>query len=306
MITLFSIPRAFNGHIETIQRNAVTSWTLLEPRPEIILFGGDEGTKETAAEFRLRHVPQVACNDYGTPLLSDLFGKAQELATYDILGYVNADIILMSDFMDAIRRVSRPKRRFLVVGQRWEIEINNPLDFRSGWEEGLRSLVAGKGKLQSQAAMDYFIFPRGMWGEIPPFAIGRTIWDNWLCYRARALSVPVIDATESVMIVHQNHDYAHLPRGKIDAWEGPEAQRNSQLAGGWAHVFTLQDASHKLPPNGRPRLILEQSYVKRHLETIPMLYPYAAQPVRLLRAFIRLSRPARMAVRRYLSSRRSI
>jgi len=37
--------------LPTIQRNAIASWTRLDPRPEIFLFGEEEGTRELAGEI---------------------------------------------------------------------------------------------------------------------------------------------------------------------------------------------------------------------------------------------------------------
>ena len=67
-LTLLSTPKAFTGIFEVIQRNAITSWTRLDPRPDIILFGDDAGTAELCAELGLRHVPDVRTTDLGTPL----------------------------------------------------------------------------------------------------------------------------------------------------------------------------------------------------------------------------------------------
>ena len=60
MLTIFATPKPFRGHIAVIQRNAIRSWTLLRPACEIILMGNDEGTAEIAAEFGVRHVPEIA------------------------------------------------------------------------------------------------------------------------------------------------------------------------------------------------------------------------------------------------------
>ena len=117
MLTLFTTPKLFESHAAVIQRNAIRSWTLLRPACEVILFGDDEGTAEVASELGVRHVPQVARNEHGTPLVGDLFAKAQRLATGSLLCYVNADIMLMNDFVLAARRVARLKARFLMVGQ---------------------------------------------------------------------------------------------------------------------------------------------------------------------------------------------
>ena len=54
MLTIFAIPKAFRGHTATIQRNAITSWTMLHPRPEILLFGNESGTEEICRELEAR------------------------------------------------------------------------------------------------------------------------------------------------------------------------------------------------------------------------------------------------------------
>ena len=53
MITIFTIPKPFKGHINTIQRNAIQSWMQLKPECEIILFGDDYGVSDIAKEFGL-------------------------------------------------------------------------------------------------------------------------------------------------------------------------------------------------------------------------------------------------------------
>lgn len=273
MLTLFTVPKAFRGHIAMIQRNAIRSWLLLRPQCEIILLGDDEGTKEVAEEFGVRHIPEIAVNEYGTPLISDVFAQAQKAARGGVLCYVNTDILLLNDFIEGVNYVARRKRRFLVAGQRWNVDVLEPLDFAPGWEEKLRSLIATKGELYDPAGIDYFVFRRGIWGEIPPFAIGRTIWDNWLIYRARERGVPVVDATKRISAIHQNHDYGHLREGKTEAWGGPEARRNLELAGGdHKYAFTLGDATWLLTPRGL-EMAATPAHFQRRWEVQPLLHP---------------------------------
>ena len=256
MLTIFTIPKPFRGHTGIIQRNAIHSWTLLRPACEIILFGDDEGTAEVAKEFGVRYMPEVARNEYGTPLVNELFDQAQHLATHDLLCYVNADIILMSDFMPAIERIKRRKKRFLMVGQRWDLDMQESLVFDPDWEKRLRTKVRKYGQLHPITGMDYFVFPRGLWGEIPPFAIGRTAWDNWLVYRARNRKAAVVDATPVVTAVHQNHDWSHIAGGRLAAWTGVEAQRNRTLMEN--NLFTLRHANWLLTKRWlRPALRVE-------------------------------------------------
>ena len=270
MLSLFSIPKPFRDHVETIQRNAIQSWTLLRPRPEIILLGDEEGTAEIAKEFNLRHIPTIARNGYGTPLVSDMFETAQRVASHNLLCYVNADIILMSDFMPALEQVARHRDRFLVVGQRWDLEVTEPLVLGTDWERRFRNRVAKNGELHPHTGIDYFVFPRGLWGEIPSFAIGRTAWDNWLLYEARCREADLIDATQVVMAVHQEHDYVHLPEGTRSAWKGPEAARNLELCGGYDRVFTIQDANLVLTAQGLA-VSRAPEHLRRARETWPLL-----------------------------------
>lgn len=287
MLTIFSTPKPFRGHTAVIQRNAIRSWTLLHPDCEVILFGKDEGTAETAAELEMRHVPDVGCSEFGTPLVNALFEKANRLAENPILCYINADIILMNDFIQAVQRLIAVKRRFLMVGRRWNLDVTNAVNFsRPDWESALRSEVFDRGELCSHWFIDYFVFRTPIFGEIPPFAIGRPYFDNWLLWRARSLRVPVIDATEVVTCVHQTHEsrYSLLgsdsPGQSGDANVQTEVSRNHDLAGG--SFFTIADATHRLTPAGLS-WIFDRDHLLRRLDTLPKLYPYLSFPLRAIR-----------------------
>ena len=252
MLTIFTTCKPFRGHVAVIQRNAIRSWTLLRPACEIILMGNDEGTAEIAAEFGVRYVPDIARNTFGTPLVSDLFKQAQQLSSNNFFCYVNSDIILMSDFMQALQRVVDHTKRFLLVGHRWNFDnIKELLEFTPDWEEQLRNQVKKFATLAGAYSIDFFVFPRGLLGEIPPFAIGRPLWDNWMLYRARSLLVPLVDATPVVTAVHQNHDYSHLPpeqQERAGFFKGEEQLANIKLAGSTAHATTSASAD----PAGSP------------------------------------------------------
>ena len=246
MLTIFALPKSFNGHFCAIQRNAISQWSRLRPRPEIILFGDEEGTGEIAQEFGLRHVPEVKRNEYGTPLLNDVFEKAQALASSETLCYVNSDIILLGDFMKAVQQVISWRERFLMVGRRKDVNLDQPAIYESPEQEDrLRALVLRRGRVSFASAIDYFVFPRGLF-TLPEFAVGRPYWDNWMIWRARVLRVPVVDASAVILAVHQNHDYSHHPGGQRILNE--ESRQNRRLAA--RRVFTIDDATHKLRADG--------------------------------------------------------
>lgn len=285
MLTIFTTAKPFSGHIDIIQQNAIRSWLSLRPECEIILFDGEKGTAEIADELGIRRVPEVQCNEYGTPLISDIFKVAQQLASYPLMCYVNADIILMEDFLEAVAAVAHRRNRFLLVGQRWNLDIKEPIVFGPDWQGGLKSRLPQTGELEPPDGIDFLVFRRGMWGKILPFVVGRPCWDNWLIYRARRLGIPVVDTTRVVSVIHQNHDYSHVPNGTGKGWEGPEADYNRQLLESWDHIFTILDATHLLTSRGLfPALGF--THLRRRCETLPILFPVmrpVIRPIGMLR-----------------------
>jgi hypothetical protein len=104
MLTLFSVPKPFEGHIGVIQRNALGSWVRL-PEVEIILVGDEPGAAEAATEVGATHVRTVDRNEYGTPLLDSVFRQVREISKQPRLVYANADVMLFPDLVDAVRRI---------------------------------------------------------------------------------------------------------------------------------------------------------------------------------------------------------
>jgi hypothetical protein len=201
--------------------------------------------EEAAAECGLKHLREVARNEHGTPLVSSIFDLARQASASHLLAYVNADIVLLPDLIWAAQAVAAQARRFLMIGQRWDLDVRSPLDFTPGWDERLKAVVKSRGRLHLPAGSDYFVFPRLLFAEMPDFAIGRAGWDNWMIYHARQQGWSVVDATPSVMVIHQDHDYSHLPGGRPH-YNLPESQKNTALAGGSANLYMVLDCDLQL------------------------------------------------------------
>jgi hypothetical protein len=245
-VTVFTAPKPFtNPHIATIQRNAIRSWLALGDQVEVILVGDEDGIVEVADGLGVKHLSEVKHNDKGTPLVSSIFSLAHQASESPYLTYANADMIFLSDFLPAVRQVSSYARDFLMVGRRWNLDITEPLSFSNQWEQELRTEIQAKGELYIPYGIDYFVFPRHLYNEVPDFAIGRPAWDNWMVYHASRQKWLVVEATESVTVVHQNHDYSHLPHGK-PPYGSEEALRNIALAGGLKNIRNITDAKYRL------------------------------------------------------------
>ena len=192
-----------------------------------------------------------------------------------MLCYVNSDIIFLNDFLPTLKEVDFA--RFLVAGQRWDLDLQIPLDFeRVDWENQLRGLLARSGCLHCSAGIDYFAFTKDIVKEMPPFAVGRSGWDNWFIYNARSIGIPVIDATQRITAVHQNHDYGHVPKKSGNSWEGPESDRNLELMGKRIYEWNLEDADW---------VLCNQGLLKRPLSTrelfrkLTLSLPLAVHPL---------------------------
>jgi hypothetical protein len=270
LLTIFSTPKPFtNPHIAVIQRNAIRSWLALGADVQVILVGEEEGLAETARELSVQHIPEVARNSEGTPLLSSIFHEAREAARGCLLTYVNADIILFPDILAAAHDANQQEIDFLMVGRRWDLNVEQELTFEKNWAETLRQDAHTHGKLHDAKGSDYFVFPAHLYTNLPDFAIGRAGWDNWMIYYARTQGWPVIDATSSVTIIHQQHDYSHLPGGIIHH-ALPESDENMRLAGGRRHIFNLLDASHILEKSEVKPYPLTPRKILREIETYPL------------------------------------
>jgi hypothetical protein len=259
MITFFTTGKPFTGHNGVIQRTALKSWTLAARGAEVILFGDEEGAAETARELGIRHVAEVErvelTEEAGRPgpkVLRSFFDAAQRMATYDVVCYANCDIVLMEDFCRAVGQLRESKKDFLMVGRRWDTDQPEPIDFAdAGWREQLQARARAQGKQLGGDWIDYFCFPRGLYlGQLPELVIGRVHWDQWLVWKAQQMGAVVVDASNAVMAIHQNHDYGYHPAGRAGVWSDELSRRNYILGGGRWHLRTIDDATHVLGPHG--------------------------------------------------------
>lgn len=254
MLTLFTIPKPFRGHFGDIQRNAIESWRALRPSLQIVLVGDEEGVEQAARDAGVEHVGGLATNERGTPRLDSAFALVDGIAINPLRCLVNADVVLLDDFLPAVERVKSVFDRFLMVGECRDLEVEAGLPLEDSTARArLRETALENGRLRGWAALDYFVFPAGEFGDLPPFLIGRACFDNWLVWRVRDQGHPVVDATRSVVAVHQSHDYSHVPGGFDETYYGDEAKYNERLAGGREHIYSLHDVTHRLPAAGRPR-----------------------------------------------------
>lgn len=283
-ITIISIPLSFEGPARVRQVNALRSWRNLGPRVTIALYGDEVGMVEVCAEFMAVHIPEVRTNEKGTPLVSAALQHAARTFDTRLLLFANSDILLCDDLLPALDGVALD--RFLIVGNRTNMEVQKLLDFAEPDAAAqLRIRAQTEGVMQPPVGSDYFIFPRETAWQMPELAVGRLGWDNWMIFRAREMGLPVIDATPSVTAVHQNHDYRHVksrPAGS-GIRPGHEDNANQFTAGGVEAMFTLWDVDFQLVDGQllRPRGV---KYSRRRIQSGLVLNPATRPAYRLVRS----------------------
>ena len=221
MLTIWATCRPFQGEHVVAQGNSIGSWRLLTD--DVILLGKEKGVARVVKLLELRHVEDVRYNKWGTPFLVSLFEKAREHAKYDLLCSACCDIILTDDLVRATEVVASKFERFLMVGLKWHLGyVPQGMDFSEGWQERLRESARRRGKQHKKTGgSDYFVYPKGLFAnvEFPKVLVrGRYRDDIWLITTTLERGIPVVDATEVVMAIHQPH--RKYPRA------GPEVKLN--------------------------------------------------------------------------------
>jgi hypothetical protein len=277
-LTIISIPLSFVGPARRRQINAIASWKNLGPRVAVVLYGREDGVSEVSHEVGAVNVADVRTNLNGTPLVNDVMAHAASHLSSRFLMFANSDMMFCQDLLASLDLIALD--RFLVVGNRINIDIEEDLDFStSDTASRMRERALRDGIMQPPVGSDYFIFPRMIHWQMPDLAVGRLGWDNWMMFRARQMHVPLVDATKSITAVHQNHNYGHVRSRKPGEGvvPGVEDSANWALAGGVEAIFTLWDVDYVLADG----VLVRPSgfkYTRRRLQSALVLNP-ATRPV---------------------------
>lgn len=224
MITIFAVPMPFIGQDKISQHNAIKSWMRLEPRPEIILAGDDEGVADFAADNGLRHAPGLGRTPDGYVSVQSMFNIANREVRTDVVALVDSDIILMNDFAETVEKYETASN-FLLGGYRRAVQVPELLGFAPGWEQRLKDRVLSGGQVYKKewgGGSDYHVYRSGLYVDSPDFSLGRGHWDGWVMWHALNEGCELIDCTDEIFAVHQNHPWR--------SWASGGNERNLALA----------------------------------------------------------------------------
>tara|TARA_R110000787_G_scaffold57667_1_gene131541 strand:+ start:5308 stop:6750 length:1443 start_codon:yes stop_codon:yes gene_type:complete len=277
---IFSTLKPGTGLAGIQQTNAVGSWIKLGL--EVALFGSESGTATLAQKVGAHHFASVRTNEYGTPLLSDMFEQARDrFDQCDVFIYCNGDIILTPAFVQSAAKAAQEHKQFQMIGRRWNLDLAEFVDYTSdAWLGEIESAVRESAILGGIGALDYFVFSHAAFPDMPDMAVGRAGWDNWMVGQALERGIPLLNASFAAPVIHQNHEYGHLQGGRWRVFSGPEALSNRRLrkgtkAGNCADA-TLWPAVGERPlisvvfPEGCQPAALEALGQQENIEVVPV------------------------------------
>ena len=272
MITIFTTTKDFIGEFNTIQKNALLSWRSLSEDIEIFIIGESSGAEEIAKIIGGKYIPKVETSINNIPTIEGLFKIAEEKGQYDILCYLNADIILPISFIRVIEILKEIKKKFLAVGYRWDLDVSNEIDFKQAdVVEKFWSFAHAKSIKHAPTGIDYFIFRKKTFKKIPSLAIGRFGWDNWLLWKARRMRIPLIDLSDGIFAVHQNHSYSFKGfKSKNDVLKSDDGIVNKKKIN--EKTLNLLDANYFLHGNSIKKNNTVH-FINRNLGKLPKIFP---------------------------------
>ncbi len=242
-LTIVSTCKPFIGDDAIRQRNSIISWITAVKPQNVLLVGDEPGVAEISEEFGLMNDKEVDRIDGRLPSLQGVL-DSPSLRDSPFVCYVNADVILPANTTDVLERVARQMSQFMIVGERWNIDLLRPIKSTEIADRSLETFARQHGRLPGPHWVDYFIYPQGLLGEIPRLAIAGGLWDHWLVGRALQQGASVVDATSVLTAIHQEHQ-----RPDANAAES-RWTTNLEVIGDQRMLRTIADATHSLATDG--------------------------------------------------------
>ena len=207
LLTLFT---SWNDNSDKyfVHNLTTSNWMSLRPYVIPVVFTNDTGLEEECRNqgWNVFPIREVAAG--GVPVLKHMFMDAMDAYNTTFYAYSNSDILFTKTLIDTLSSLSNSLANeeipVLIVGRRTNVEIGylNETD-GSSWDN-LTSVSKASGNIFSSNAEDFFItsgvYP---WDECANVVIGRPAYDNWLVYNARKRKHIVIDATGTLLAIHQ-------------------------------------------------------------------------------------------------------
>ncbi|KAH3721824.1 uncharacterized protein LOC127855562 [Dreissena polymorpha] len=225
LLTLFSSWNA-NPKKNLVHNLTLINWRSLHPYVIPVVFSNESSIINECNQASVITLPLSAVAAGGIPVLKYMYRDVMNLFNTSFYAFSNGDILFTKELIHTLAQMIKSttedmRKPILIVGRRTNVE-HITIDEGSDWGNITR-ISKSKGKLFTHVAEDYFITTQTYpWNDVPEVVIGRRAYDNWLVYNSRKMKYNVIDATNTILAVHQttqagnfeghghsNRDYNH-------------------------------------------------------------------------------------------------
>ena len=184
----------------------VKNWLSMRPYIIPVIFTNESGLAKECERQDWNVFPVKVESAGGIPVLKYMYKKVMEIYNTTFYAYSNSDILFTDTLIHTLLSLKNSSIHLegtvMIVGKRTNVQYVTEIE-GSSWTS-LTSVAKTRGNLSFGNAEDYFITPRTYpWDNIAEVVIGRPAYDNWLVYNARKQKHMIIDATDTLLAVHQ-------------------------------------------------------------------------------------------------------
>ena len=218
LISLVTAFKKFQGNYDRIQKSAIFSWNSNDL--QVIAPYNEIGIKESCKDFQnitfIEGVKRGRELGFSTqaPIFKDLIEKALPVTGAPMVGFLNADIVLLEDFSKKIEKIlEKYGYDIFITGSRSDIR----LDYYANDDQSYKKVQA-EPRIPFSGS-DIFITSKFIWrlliSGMPEFIMGRCCLSDWLCLQAQVKKLKKYNCTNFLPTLHPAAwGRAYLPAGK--------------------------------------------------------------------------------------------
>ena len=205
LLTLFT-SWTDNSDKYLVHNLTVQNWLSLRPYIIPVIFTNETEVADECRRMGWEVFPvRIAAAD-GIPVLKYMYQDVMGAFNTTFYAYSNGDILYTESLVDTLVGIFNShvdlQAPVMLVGKR--TNVVNVTESEGSSFENLTAVAKSRGGLFTGFAEDYFITTRVYpWKDIAEVVIGRRAYDNWLVWYARKQKQVVIDATSTLLAVHQ-------------------------------------------------------------------------------------------------------
>ena len=233
LISLVTAFKKFQGNYDRIQKSAMFSWAandlqVVIPNNEVDVKGACAGFSNIAIIEGVKRGRELGFATQA-PIFKGLIEKALPVMDTPMVGFLNADIILLEDFSKKIEQIlNKYGYDIFITGFRSDVQlnyyVNDEISYKRIQAEP-RTLFLGS---------DIFITSKFIWRSLisgmPEFIMGRCCLSEWLWMQAHIKKLKKYNCTNFLPVLHPVHGDEHIyQQEKAHGIKSPSSQHNMNL-----------------------------------------------------------------------------